>query len=144
VTDYTETTANNVTTATYTEFIPIDADGSAGATKASGSIIAWSSDHGSSASTYNGQAYDFETSNDWAPDLRPITGEDGKTTFELVPKTATVATTNTLNTITARAAKTWDDTDNAYNSRPDSITYRLLYRVGDNGSWSLVPKGWIG
>ncbi|MDD2960144.1 MAG: SpaA isopeptide-forming pilin-related protein [Lachnospiraceae bacterium] len=53
----------------------------------------------------------------------------------------TVTTTNTLNTASLSIAKTWNDGENQYDTRPDSITYKLEYST-DGSNWSELPDDW--
>lgn len=104
------------------------------AASASGALVAWKSDHDTTRS-----GYDVQTS----PALAPKPNAD-PSDHNLVTQTASITTGNTLDTVTVRASKSWvGDGDNAYDSRPDSISYRLLYRPTGTDGWSLVPKGWI-
>ncbi len=57
--------------------------------------------------------------------------------------TATATVFNTLKTTGITVAKNWTDTDNAYESRPDSISYHLEYTTAsDDSAWQNVPQGW--
>ncbi|MGN0060437.1 MAG: Cna B-type domain-containing protein, partial [Coriobacteriales bacterium] len=57
--------------------------------------------------------------------------------------TATTTVSNTLKTTGITVAKNWADTNNAYLSRPDSISYHLEYTTAsDDSAWQSVPQGW--
>ncbi|MDY5662113.1 MAG: Cna B-type domain-containing protein [Coriobacteriales bacterium] len=57
--------------------------------------------------------------------------------------TATATASNTLKTTGITVAKNWTDTNNAYQSRPDSVSYHLEYTsASDDSAWQNVPQGW--
>lgn len=57
--------------------------------------------------------------------------------------TATATVSNTLKTTGITVAKNWADTDDAYQSRPDSLTFHLECTTASNDSgWNTVPQGW--
>ena len=57
--------------------------------------------------------------------------------------TATATASNTLKTTGITVTKNWTDTSNAYQSRPDSVSYHLEYTsASDDSAWQNVPQGW--
>ena len=57
--------------------------------------------------------------------------------------TAAATVSNTLKTTGITVAKNWTDTNNAYLSRPDSVTFHLEYTTSsDDSAWENVPQGW--
>lgn len=56
---------------------------------------------------------------------------------------ATATVSNTLKTTGITVAKNWADTNDAYQSRPDSVTFHLeCTTASDDSGWNAVPQGW--
>lgn len=77
--------------------------------------------------------YDSGNSTFYTPELAEdisIIGETGKPAY--YGNTGTVSITNTMETVDVLAAKTWEDSSDAYSTRPDKITFALFRAAGSN------------
>ena len=55
-----------------------------------------------------------------------------------------IQTQNTVNKAKASVAKTWNDADNNYSTRPYSVMYEIQYRPQDKSEeWQNVDEGWL-